>query len=516
MTTKPKAKKYRIRRQGAEAVAAAASQDVPASGAVSAKESEASVAEAIAQIRKEGLTGRQLRMARRIARKQGLAPTSDFDAVRLLRLQGIDPFQRSSMLELVVPANQQPQPGSIQLPQTIPVPGSNLPSTELGNAAQRAKEILQIQRDIVRRRRRKQLLLLARLAVFVFLPTFFAGYYYYFIATPMYATKSEFVIQKADSPMGGVGGMFAGTQFATSQDSITVQGYLQSRGAMLRLDKDHGFKEHFSQDWIDPIQALPKDATNEAAYRLYKQHVKIGFDPTEGTIKMEVSAADPKVSVEFSEALISYAEERVDQLTKRLRENQMEDARQSYVEAAAAVRKAQEDLIKVQESSQVISGDVEVGLLTNRISALELQLTQDELSLQEMLANARPNPAKVEPLQRKIAFLKSKIQSFRDQLTESTADGKSIASKSSEIALAQAELETRNLMMQAALQQLETARLEANKQVRYLSVSVQPIALDEPTYPRKFENTLLAFLVFAGIYLMASLTASILREQVSS
>ena len=54
-------------------------------------------------IRREGLTGRQLRMARRVAQKHGLAPTSDFDAVRLLRQRGIDPFQRTNMLELVVP-----------------------------------------------------------------------------------------------------------------------------------------------------------------------------------------------------------------------------------------------------------------------------------------------------------------------------------------------------------------------------------------------------------------------------
>ena len=37
-------------------------------------------------IKREGLTGRQLRMARRIAQKQGLKPSSDFDAVRLLSL----------------------------------------------------------------------------------------------------------------------------------------------------------------------------------------------------------------------------------------------------------------------------------------------------------------------------------------------------------------------------------------------------------------------------------------------
>jgi capsular polysaccharide transport system permease protein len=76
-------------------------------------------------------------------------------------------------------------------------------------------------------------------------------------------------------------------------------------------------------------------------------------------------------------------------------------------------------------------------------------------------------------------------------------------------------MQTRQLMMTQALQQMETARIEANRQTRYLSMAVNPIAPDEATYPRSFENTVLAFLIFGGIYLMFSLTASILREQVS-
>ena len=52
------------------------------------------------EIRKEGLTGRQLRMARRTAQRHDLPATSDFDTVRLLRQAGIDPFQRSNLLEL--------------------------------------------------------------------------------------------------------------------------------------------------------------------------------------------------------------------------------------------------------------------------------------------------------------------------------------------------------------------------------------------------------------------------------
>jgi capsular polysaccharide transport system permease protein len=52
--------------------------------------------------------------------------------------------------------------------------------------------------------------------------------------------------------------------------------------------------------------------------------------------------------------------------------------------------------------------------------------------------------------------------------------------------------------------------------VSYISLNVNPVAPDAAAYPRAFENTVLAFLIFAGVYLMISLTASILREQVSS
>jgi capsular polysaccharide transport system permease protein len=85
-----------------------------------------------------------------------------------------------------------------------------------------------------------------------------------------------------------------------------------------------------------------------------------------------------------------------------------------------------------------------------------------------------------------------------------------------ELFIAQANVETRQMMLASTLQQLETARIEANRQVRYLAVTQQPIAQDEAAYPRAFENTMVAMLVFAGIYLMIAMTAAILREQIAS
>ncbi|GAA6195358.1 capsule polysaccharide transporter [Pseudophaeobacter arcticus] len=561
MTTKPKAKKFRIRRNPASPDAGstgetAAARPIPApdaqssAGAASAsaqqqptgsEQSPKAAAAAgkpplsgqvssaretrletdIDAIRQEGLTGRQLRMARRVAQKHDLPATSDFDAVRLLRKKGIDPFKRANMLELVVPQNKA-QPDNtpavgqpVQLPQTVPAAKTNLPSTELSPAQRRQHEISEMQREIAGRRRRKLVLLLARLGFFVMLPTLITGYFFYAVATPMYATKSEFLVLKADGA-GAVSGLLSGTQFATSQDSIAVQGYLQSKGAMLRLDDEMGFKDHFTQGWIDPIQRLDPNPTNEQAYKVYKRNVKIGYDPTEGVVRMEVSAADPEVSAEFSRRLISYAQDEVNHLSEQKRSDQVSESEAALELAENKRREAQRHLVELQQDGMVLDPEGVILSLRSQINTFEVQLQQKELELAALMDNTRPNRAKVAGVEADINRLSTVIERLNDRMTDASEGENSLANHRVQIQMAQADLATRDLMLQSALQQVESTRMEANRQVRYLTTAVAPVASEEPSYPRKFENTILAFLIFSGIYLLCSLTASILREQVSS
>lgn len=472
------------------------------------------------------LSPRQLRQLRRIAEREGLGDLPPAEALARLRAAGQDPLARSNALEDLVaphpptPATAAPvpalrkQPGK---PAKIADPGVLAPPSQRVQQSHTA-DIQRIQRDIARRRRRKLAMLWARLWLFVGIPTLVAGIYYYLIATPMYATRAEFVIQQAESQVGGgLGGLFSGTQFATSQDSIAVQGYLQSRDAMLRLDSELGFRSIFAAEHIDVLQRLENAKSIEDAYKIYQQYVKIAYDPTEGIIKLEVSAPQSGLSAAWSERLIQYAEEQVNQLSERLRNDQMRGAHDSFAAAEQRLLDAQSRVVELQQSSRVLSSEVEVTLISSQITTLETQLTQDRLSLAQMLSNTTPNRARVEPLERRIATLEQEITSLRDRLTQDdSTSGRSLARTQSELLLGQTDVQTRQLLLTQAAQQLETARIEANRQQRYLSVSVAPVAPDVPSYPRAFENTAVAMLIFAGIYLMISLTASILREQVSS
>ncbi|MGV8986424.1 MAG: capsule biosynthesis protein [Cypionkella sp.] len=492
---------------------------------------ESSAPEDIDAIRREGLTGRQLRVARRMAVKHGLPATSDFDAVRLLRRAGIDPFGRSAVLELVQGDLSAPDDaglpaiavgtsraltvskgGADRLPQTVkPIP---VPSTEVRVEEAHVAEVRRIQADIIARRRRKLALMWAKLSVFVLLPTLLAGWYYFMVATPMYAVTTKFVIQQATAA-SQFSSMFSGTAFATSQDSVAVQGYLQSPVAMERLDKDNGFRAHFADPSIDPIQRLPENANNTQTYNLYQRYVKVSYDPTEGLINMEVSAATAQKAVEFSRALVSYAEDQVDQMTSRLRGDQEKAARANFDDAQSKLMTAQTALVTLQEKYKTLNSEVEAGLVTSQIGVLNGQLMTEKLSLAQLQANTAPSKARMDPVITRINTLNDQISELRSGLTQDGLNGPSLASVQSQMIMATADVTTRQMMLAQATSAMETSRIEAQRQTRYLELAVEPTAPDTPSYPRAFENTLVVLLIFAGIYLMISMTIAILREQVS-
>ena len=150
------------------------------------------------------------------------------------------------------------------------------------------------------------------------------------------------------------------------------------------------------------------------------------------------------------------------------------------------------------------------------IQTLEIDLQQRRLEMIELLDNPRPNKTKLTVLESSINSREKMLKDMRDDLTRGTDTSTSLAQVTAELQSAQAQLLLRQELLSGSLLQVETARVEANRQTRYLSMAVSPVTPDEASYQKALENTLLATLTFAGLFLMISLTASILREQLTS
>ena len=146
---------------------------------------------------------------------------------------------------------------------------------------------------------------------------------------------------------------------------------------------------------------------------------------------------------------------------------------------------------------------------------METQIVEKEIQLQALLDNARPNQSRVSGVEADIARLQSAKKEMQARMNEPVENGMTLAEMVSRIQIAQADLATRDAMLQASLEQMRATQADATSQSRYLTLAVDPIASESPSYPKAFEDTLLTLLILSGIYLMISITASILKEQIS-
>lgn len=448
----------------------------------------------IADIEAADLTDQQLRAARKLAAKRGIAAASDLDAVQQLKA-------------LVARGKTGAEKPSGRKRTKTPLP-----------APEQQFDLLQeIEDELVSRRRARLRRMLLRVALFVMAPALLATGYFTFYATPMYATYTEMVIQKPDAGNGGAGiGLLAAFPQATTQESASVQGFLSSRAAMLELMRTQGFKASLADPGIDLIQRLPEGASNEDAYRRYAKRVRIGFDPNDNVVKMEVIAPEPDQALRYANALIALAEAQVDRMSQRLRADRMRGARESQNAAEARLAEAQAKVLRLQRERGVLSADLEASTQMAQIAALQSALLEKRLQLAELGDNARPNATRSDVLENSIARLQAMIEELRGGLTEGDAASASLARVGAELLAAQAELDLRREMLAQSVQLLEAARIEANRQSIYLATSVAPVLPDEAAYPKALQNSALAFLILAGVYLMVSLTFSVLREQISA
>lgn len=357
-----------------------------------------------------------------------------------------------------------------------------------------------------------------RLAVGVLVPTAAAAVYFWQLATPLYATYSEFIIQRPDQlapAMTGAGAAMAGSALSGNQDAISVQGYLTSRSAFDEMNRTEGFTAHFSAPSIDVLRRIRADADSEEIYRSFTRHVDVSFDPSEGIVRMRVEAADPEVSRNISLRLLALAEEHLDQMTAKLREDQVSTAEAARDRADDEVKQTQRALVDLQESFAVLSGDLEMGLLQEQIGRIETELNEARLSLEELRAVSRPNTTRLATAERRVRLLEESLAYTRGRITSAAGDGLSVSRIQGEIGVLQSELVSRQQVQTESILALERARSEAGRQVRYLSLGVEPTLPRAPEYPRPWLHTLMAFGAFLGIYLLASLTVTLVREQLS-
>ncbi|MEM7056638.1 MAG: hypothetical protein AAF557_03550 [Pseudomonadota bacterium] len=393
------------------------------------------------------------------------------------------------------------------------------PDIKPDTPALRAERVEAIRRDLVRRRRRKGGGMLVKLLLFVVVPTLAVAWFLWFQASDMYKSETTFQVRGAEAaatgPSGIFGALLGGGGGSSLFDPVAVQTYITSRDLLVRLDADHAWIAHFQDPDLDFWHRLPADASFEDAFDSYQSMVSVSYDPTEGILEMELVAADTESARRFSRAIIGYAEEMVDSLSDRIREDALRDSEQYVAEAEAEWKAAQAALAKAQELNKIFSVEGEVAQKTTLIGTLEAELLVLEAKLTNLRQVASEADPRIQRLRTQVSTKKDQIADLRASIAGGSADQETLAELNASMMSARLNVETAMLKLTSSVQQRDAARTNASRQHRYLEVVAQPSLPDRANYPKKPEMTALAFLGFLGFYIIASLTLSLIREQAS-
>jgi len=393
------------------------------------------------------------------------------------------------------------------------------PEVKPDTPALRAERVEAIRRDLVSRRRRKGGRMVLRLMLFVIMPTLIAAWFLFFRATPLYQSQSVFMVQGAEtgqSPSGGgLLSLFGGQGGPKIFDSIAVQSFILSRDVLRRLDEEQGFIAHFQSSEIDWLHRLPTNVSFEEAFEHYERMVKVSFDPGEGVLNMSLVATTPEDAERFSKAIISYSEDMVDALSDPIRKDTERDAKANLAAAEVRLRAAQNASAKLRKQLATFSVESEIAKEMSIISSLELELEGLRAKLTNLSGVTGEDDPRVVRLTTQVATLEHQIATREAGIAGTQNNGTTLADINAQLQRSEFEVQAAMELFSAAIQAREAARLDAQRQHRYLAVVVEPSLPDQANYPKKYQLVALTFLVLLGLYIMVSLTVSLIREQAS-
>ncbi len=351
-----------------------------------------------------------------------------------------------------------------------------------------------------------------RFSSWVLLPTAVAAVYFVLIASDMYESQSLVTVQSAEgSSLTGIESLIGIVPGAgSSRDALAIRDFILSRDMLLELEEKHGFLDHYKNPKADPLSRLEKDATNEEAYDYYLDQVDVTYDSQSGVLTLAVRAFTAKKARAFAEAIVQSSERKVNELSRRAREDRMRFAKSEVEEAEKRLTDARKGVLELQEQGSEFNPLESAGHRLTIRAELEAELAKTQAELSQNRAFMAPNAPKVISLQQKAASLRRQVKKESERLVGAHESGLNASIAEFEGVMMEKEFAERRLL--AAQSAFEVASMEAARQHRYLAIIASPSAPDEATHPKRLLSLLTVFIIAFFSFGIGTLLVASVRE----
>lgn len=351
--------------------------------------------------------------------------------------------------------------------------------------------------------------------VLVVLPVLVAGVYYLGIAADQYVVQFRFALRSAEPSGGGFAGLLAGAlpPSPTRSDSYALVQYIRSRTIIDDVGKRLDLRALFSRPEADFLARLGPRVPIEGLVRYWRGQVDAFYDTTDGTITVSARAFRRRDALHLAQAILGASERLVNALSARARRDALRQAQQDVKTAETRLKTALAQLRAFRDKEGVIDPHRSAAASSALAGQVRDELVHADADLATLKNYLHGDAPTLKLLEARIRSLRRQRRAVESQVTATAATRAPALSRLLDsYEPIEAERRFAENAYQHALQALDRARLNANRQQVYLAVFVRPSLPQEALYPHRLRSLGLVFLIAFAVWGIGCLAVQSVRD----
>lgn len=358
----------------------------------------------------------------------------------------------------------------------------------------------------------------------VVLPVIAAAIYYFAIAANQYVAEFRLSLRTVDAPrieplvlFGGEAGRTA----AATESQIVTQ-FIASRAIVDELDPKLDLRRMFAPPGADWWARLWLPATSEQLVHYWQKQVDPFYDTSTGTIVVRVRAFAPGDALRLAQAVVASSEQLINDLSARARHDALGYAEADVASAEARLKTALSTIRDFRDREGMIDPGQAASADTTLVTKLRDDLLKANSELATLSAYMHDDAPAVRVLRARIKSLEAQQRILAHEMTASTPATPSPAAPSppplsrelGSYEALDAERKFAETAYQHALEGLDRARENADRQHIYIESFVPPSLPESSLYPHRWRSLGTVMLIAFAIWAIGGLVLQSIREHI--
>ncbi|WP_395344572.1 lipopolysaccharide biosynthesis protein [Ningiella sp. W23] len=352
---------------------------------------------------------------------------------------------------------------------------------------------------------------------FVIAPVVLFAIYLIVLASPRYESQAQLLVQQSkqapsfEPSLALLSGIAGG---AERNDVELVKAYINSSDMLIYLEQSLEFTEHYMNDEYDYFSRLESDATLDDRVSYFQDHVEVSIDPTSTILTINVQAFTPDFAQQLNMAITNRAEWFINEIGQNLAKAQVAFMESEHARVEQRFQDAQTRLLSFQREYNLLDPEAEGMALQQITFALESEIASKSAQLNALKSSMSEQAPLVVKVQEELTSLRRQLISERDRLTNAGNGSPDSAHNNADLGVNDivAKFSDYKIDLEFALQAytaskviLETTRVEAYQQLKYLVMVETPTLPEDSKYPRVLYNLALLFVCLVIVFGIAKL-----------